>query len=86
MNSFDAEMHILRQQENARRAADQYMTTSHLDRPGAPGRIRLIQQRALAAFGAQLVVLGYRMQGEFNQLAVTAESLTISKNEPCVEC
>lgn len=71
MNAFDAENHILRQKEMARRAGHTYPTVSHL--LTHDGRTRSAYRRALAGLGGQLINLGYRLQGEIDQLAAAPE-------------
>jgi hypothetical protein len=68
MNSYDAENHILRQKAAARAAADAYLHQAALDQPG-DRLARQVYHRAMAGVGERLVSLGYRLQGEINQLA-----------------
>jgi hypothetical protein len=68
MNSYDAEMHILRRKAATRAAADAYMQHGGSE-PASQRRARLTYRRALAGVGGQLISLGYRLQGEINQLA-----------------
>jgi len=85
MNSFDAEMHILRQKEMAQRAAANYSLEFH---DGSSQR-RPFHRRALAGLGGALVILGYRLQGEIEQFPSAAElvdSIQLSSNGRCVEC
>jgi hypothetical protein len=81
MNDFDAENHILRQKEIVRRAAESYPLISHLDAGNNDG-VRLAYRRALAGLGGRLIVLGYRLQGEIDQLAAAdvPEPLSFSSN------
>lgn len=89
MNSYDAEMHILRQKDMARRAAEDYaLKTNHIPTPSTAIRLP-IYRRTLAAIGGRLVSMGYRLQGEIDQLATSAEltdALGLKSNSPCVEC
>lgn len=84
MNSFDAEMHVTRQKEMARRAAENYAVSGYL----RPSRPRLVYKRALAGLGARMVLWGYRLQGEIEQLSaapVLADSLGLTASRPCSE-
>jgi hypothetical protein len=84
MNSFDAEMHVTRQKEMARRAAENYAALAHQPQTGP----RLVYKRALAGLGSRMITLGYRLQGEFEQLSTApalADSLGLSPNNPCPE-
>lgn len=85
MNSFDLENHMLWRKGMANRAAAAYPHNSHL----RSGRAGLAYRRLLAGIGSQLVALGYRLQGELDQLAAApdlADSLGLQRNEPCLEC
>lgn len=85
MNSFDAEMHMIRQKEMAQRAATNYLPEFH-DRSSLR---RPFHRRALAGLGGALVILGYRLQGEIDQLPSAAElvdSIQFSSNGQCAEC
>ncbi len=86
MNSYDAELHILRQKDMARAAGNSYPTIAHL--VGNESGLRLTYRRALAGVGGRLVAIGYRLQGEFDHLAAPelADSLGLGGNSPCVEC
>ena len=89
MNSYDAEMHILRQKEASRRAAERYTMVSHLDEIRATPKIRLVYQHAMAEVGSWLIAIGYRLQGSIDQLAPSTEltdSLTLVSKNRCVEC
>lgn len=84
MNSFDAEMHVTRQKELARRAVENYAANGY----PLPPRPRLVYKRALAGLGTRMVSWGYRLQGEIEQLSagpVLAESLGLAANNPCSE-
>ncbi len=78
MNAFDAENHILQQKEMARRAGQSYPTISHL--LADESRPRRAYRRALAGLGGQLVSIGYRLQGEIDQLATPELGDTLRLN------
>lgn len=85
MNFFDAEMHLLRQKELTRHSAESYPLISHLDNGG----VRLAYRRALAGVGSRLVILGFRLQGEIDQLTVVpemTEPLGFGRNGNCAGC
>jgi hypothetical protein len=89
MNSYDAEMHILRQKEASRRAAERYTTVSHLDEIRTTPRMRLAYQRAMVEVGSWLIAIGYRLQGSIDQLAPPMEltdTLSLVSKNRCVEC
>lgn len=69
MNSFDAEMHLLRQKEMARHAAESYRFTVHSDNDG----VKRAYRRALSGIGSQLIIIGLRLQGEIDQLTIAPE-------------
>ena len=82
MNSFDGEMHVSRQKESARRAAENYIPSN--DQPGKVSR--RVHRRALAGLGSRMITLGYRLQGEIDQLSATpalVDSLGLTSNNPC---
>jgi hypothetical protein len=72
MNSFDYEMHILRQKEVARQMAKNYPIADAL----AVRRLAN-HRRILAGLGSRLVAFGYRLQevGEFAVLSELPEPL-----------
>lgn len=79
MNDYDAEIHILRQKEMVQRAARSYPSISHLENGG----VRVTYYHLLAEIGERLVTLGYRLQGEIDQLSVApdlVEPLGFSRN------
>lgn len=85
MNSFDAEMHVTRQKEMARRAAESYAVMAHQPQSGP----RLFYKRALAGLGSRMITLGYRLQGEIEQLSTApalADSLGLTTNNHCADC
>lgn len=89
MNSYDAEMHILRQKEASRRAAESYTIVSQLDEIRAAPPIRLFYQHAMVEVGSWLIAIGYRLQGSIPQLAPPTEltdTLTLVSKNRCVEC
>jgi hypothetical protein len=84
MISYDAENHVMRQKEMARRAAESYPRVS-----GLGDGVRPAHRRALAGLGGRLVTLGYRLQGEIDQLSAApkpAGAPGLSLNEPCLDC
>jgi hypothetical protein len=84
MISYDAEVYVSRQKEMARRAAESYPRVSHQANGAHP-----IHRRALARIGGALVTLGYRLQGEIDQLSAAPElagSMGLSHSEPCLDC
>jgi hypothetical protein len=82
MISYDAEIHVARQKEMARRAAESY---PHLHRPAGAAPA---QRRVLAALGVRLVALGMRLQGELAQLPrpELVDPFGAAHQEPCLEC
>jgi hypothetical protein len=87
MISYDAEIHVSRQKEMARRAAASYPNVSHLANGHNGGNA--VHRRALAGLGGALVALGLRLQGEFDQLSAApelADTLGLARNEPCPDC
>jgi hypothetical protein len=83
MISYDAETHVARQKEMARRAAESYPHVRHL-LAGAPPAHR----RALAGLGVRLVALGLRLQGELAQRPgpELVDPFGLVHQEPCLEC
>jgi hypothetical protein len=90
MISYDAEIHVSRQKEMARRTAASYAAVSHRasGRNGGSGG-NAVHRRALAGLGGALVALGLRLQGELDQLPAAPElagALGLTRNEPRPDC
>jgi hypothetical protein len=94
MISYDAEIHVSRQKEIARRAAASYPDVSHLANGHNGGNAvnggnAAVHRRALAGLGGALVALGLRLQGELDQRSAApelADTLGLARNEPCPDC
>jgi hypothetical protein len=88
MISYDAETHVARQKEMARRAAESYPQIRHLLAVAPPAQRRAAHRRALAGLGVRLVALGMRLQGELAQLPgpELVDPFGTVHQEPCLEC
>jgi hypothetical protein len=88
MISYDAETHVARQKEMARRAAESYPHVRHLPAGAPPAPRPAAHRRALAGLGVRLVALGMRLQGELAQLPrpELVDPFGAAHQEPCLEC
>ena len=75
MNIYDFENQTSRQKDFARRAGEAYWRNHILkvDRAAPNDRTAPLPRRILAGFGGALVAIGYRLQGEIDQLAIIPE-------------
>ena len=78
LNLYDADLHVQRQKELARASAAAYDPAARRPRRG----LRHTYRRALATAGGALITLGYRLQGEIEDLPVLdlAEPLALRRN------